>query len=348
MYYTLKDHQGSLAATIHGNTVERLSYDAWGRRRNTTNFGYDNVSHTFDRGYTLHEHYDDFDLINMNGRLYDPILGRMLSPDIVVQDEQSSQAYNRYSYCFNNPLRFTDPSGYFIEDDWYVDKNGKIIWDDNVTSMANTPEGGTYIGPNDKDILKYYGLRERYEEISMTRWGVSLNGVSMEYDHNGNLYPNQRPWLAPSVPSDYVEGRLTTSVNVNFNTDEASGTNKQGKTFEGISFIFHFSQSSRSMDFKGVAKLYYSSQIQENYLKSPINSEPRVGTDGHKYSNALIEVSAKNIVNENSFIKATISAASVDRNMLIQSRPVEMIWDLHKPKNTSKQFTFKYYFLYEK
>ena len=37
-----------------------------------------------------------------------------LHPDIVIQDEQSSQAYNRYSYCFNNPLRFTDPSGYVV------------------------------------------------------------------------------------------------------------------------------------------------------------------------------------------------------------------------------------------
>ena len=79
MYYTLKDHQGSLAATVHGSTVERLSYDPWGRRRNTTDFSYDNITYTFDRGYTLHEHYDEFDLINMNGRLYDPILGRMLS-----------------------------------------------------------------------------------------------------------------------------------------------------------------------------------------------------------------------------------------------------------------------------
>jgi YD repeat-containing protein len=42
MYYTLKDHQGSLAAVVHGNTVERLSYDPWGRRRNTTDFGYEN------------------------------------------------------------------------------------------------------------------------------------------------------------------------------------------------------------------------------------------------------------------------------------------------------------------
>ena len=141
MYYTLKDHQGSLAAVVHDNSVERLSYDPWGRRRNTTNFGYSNVSHTLDRGYTLHEHYDGFDLINMNGRLYDPILGRMLSPDIVIQDEQSSQAYNRYSYCFNNPLRFTDPSGYWAEDYWdpfsknrpdlvrfkIDDRNGRLI-----------------------------------------------------------------------------------------------------------------------------------------------------------------------------------------------------------------------------
>ena len=78
------------------------------------NFGYDNVTTTFDRGYTFHEHYDGFDLINMNGRLYDPILGRMLSPDVLIQDDRSSQAYNRYSYCFNNPLRFTDPSGYVV------------------------------------------------------------------------------------------------------------------------------------------------------------------------------------------------------------------------------------------
>lgn len=119
MYYTLKDHQGNLTATVCGNTVERLSYDAWGRRRNPNGFCYDNVSYTFDRGYTLHEHYDDFGLINMNGRLYDPVLGRMLSPDIAIQDQYFGQAYNCYSYCLNNPLRFTDPSGYVVENPPY-------------------------------------------------------------------------------------------------------------------------------------------------------------------------------------------------------------------------------------
>ena len=100
--------------SLNGDAVEQSNTPCGARRRNTSDFGHDNVSHTFDRGYTLHEHYDEFDLINMNGRLYDPILGRMLSPDIVIQDDQSSKAYNSYSYCFNNPLRFTDPSGYVV------------------------------------------------------------------------------------------------------------------------------------------------------------------------------------------------------------------------------------------
>ena len=111
MHYNLKDHQGSLTATVHGNTVERLSYDAWGRR-NPDGFGYDNVTHTFDRGYTLHEHYDAFGLVNMNGRCYDPVTSHFLSVDAYVQDPTSAQAFNRYAYCAYNPLRYTDPTGW--------------------------------------------------------------------------------------------------------------------------------------------------------------------------------------------------------------------------------------------
>jgi len=48
----------------------------------------------------------------MNGRVYDPKLGRMLSPDPVTQATENGQNYNRYSYANNNPLRYTDPSGF--------------------------------------------------------------------------------------------------------------------------------------------------------------------------------------------------------------------------------------------
>jgi len=75
----------------------------------------------FNRGYTGHacpelgrrEHLQEFDLINMNGRLYDPIPGRMLSADNHVQSPGNSQSYNRYAYVMNNPMKYTDPSGEF-------------------------------------------------------------------------------------------------------------------------------------------------------------------------------------------------------------------------------------------
>ncbi len=50
----------------------------------------------------------------MNGRVYDPQLGRFLSADPFVQLPANSQSYNRYSYALNNPLKYTDPSGYFF------------------------------------------------------------------------------------------------------------------------------------------------------------------------------------------------------------------------------------------
>ena len=52
-----------------------------------------------------------------NGRIYDPLLGRFLSADTIVQNPTSLQCYNRYSYVMNNPLSFTDPSGFTAEDD---------------------------------------------------------------------------------------------------------------------------------------------------------------------------------------------------------------------------------------
>lgn len=51
-------------------------------------------------------------MINMDGRMYDPYIGRFLSPDPYVQAPDFTQSLNRYAYCINNPLSLTDPSGY--------------------------------------------------------------------------------------------------------------------------------------------------------------------------------------------------------------------------------------------
>ncbi len=64
------------------------------------------------RGFTGHEHIESLGLVHMNGRVYDPLLGRFLSADPFVQAPTNTQSPNRYSYVFNNPLSFTDPTGY--------------------------------------------------------------------------------------------------------------------------------------------------------------------------------------------------------------------------------------------
>ena len=65
----------------------------------------------FDRGFTGHEHLCHFSLINMNGRMYDPVTSSFLSADRYVQDPTSAMGFNRYAYCMYNPLRFVDPTG---------------------------------------------------------------------------------------------------------------------------------------------------------------------------------------------------------------------------------------------
>ncbi|MCP4989504.1 MAG: hypothetical protein GY928_26660, partial [Colwellia sp.] len=71
------------------------------------------------RGFTNHEMLDDVDIIHMNGRIYDGRLGRFLQADPHIQDPSNSQSLNRYSYVINNPLSYTDPTGYnFLKKIW--------------------------------------------------------------------------------------------------------------------------------------------------------------------------------------------------------------------------------------
>lgn len=123
-YYVYSDNLGSILTLTNetGTVVAEQNFDAWGRYRDPVNWDYTgyvppsmgglgNAFTWLNRGYTGHEHLPQFDLINMNGRMYDPIIGRMLSPDNYVEDPLSPQGYNRYSYVVNNPLKYNDPSG---------------------------------------------------------------------------------------------------------------------------------------------------------------------------------------------------------------------------------------------
>ena len=116
-----RDYLGSIlqVADNRGNIIEENSFDAWGSRRDPDTqeiyTGTEAPNLMTGRGFTGHEHLDGFGLIHMNARLYDPILGRFLSPDPYVQLPDFTQAMNRYGYCMNRPL-------------CYVDENGEFFW----------------------------------------------------------------------------------------------------------------------------------------------------------------------------------------------------------------------------
>ncbi|MDM1074149.1 RHS repeat-associated core domain-containing protein [Empedobacter brevis] len=114
-YYVHRDVQGTILAlsSTAGVLVEKRLFDAWGNIKKVIH--QDGTVNTtlgiIDRGYTGHEHLQSVGLIHMNGRLYDPVLRRFISPDNFVQDPYNTQNFDRYTYVYNNPLIYNDPSG---------------------------------------------------------------------------------------------------------------------------------------------------------------------------------------------------------------------------------------------
>ena len=118
----LLNHQSSIAASTVGSTgnieVEE-DFSAFGERRDPNDWDgppsaadLATINLTSERGYTFHSNLEESALIHMNGRVGDAMTGRFLSPDPFIPDPGNTQAFNRYSYVYNNPLSYTDPSGF--------------------------------------------------------------------------------------------------------------------------------------------------------------------------------------------------------------------------------------------
>lgn len=120
--YLVQDHLGSTHAITDqsGNLIQHQSFTAFGQRANAATYVPLDVAALIaandptTRGFTGHEHVDGLGVIHMNGRIYDPKLGRFLQADPIVQNIIIGQNLNRYSYVLNNPLKYTDPSGYEV------------------------------------------------------------------------------------------------------------------------------------------------------------------------------------------------------------------------------------------
>ncbi|TAK51081.1 MAG: hypothetical protein EPO25_17655, partial [Gammaproteobacteria bacterium] len=160
-YFVHRDQLGSpeLITNAAGAVVVRLSFGAYGERRDSdwdgavSSADMTAIGNTTRRGFTGHEHLDSVNLIHMNGRVYEPVIGRMLSPDAVVQIG-SAQSVNCYAYVWNNPLTRTDPSGWVADNEmpsWplleEITVTATRIIDWWFPAMSAVPTRGSSVGP---------------------------------------------------------------------------------------------------------------------------------------------------------------------------------------------------------
>ena len=168
LYNIGRDVHGSITEVMDydGNVLEQYRYDPWGVQMcaDTLSVPADTLvlaplltragrsKYVGSRGWCGHEHLYGYGLINMNARIYDPMTGRFLSPDPLIQDPASTANFNRYAYCLNNPLKYTDPSG-------------KVIWEfavfvGHIAGMINLITNSKAISNSNNyyDFVKYYAV----------------------------------------------------------------------------------------------------------------------------------------------------------------------------------------------
>ncbi len=90
-----------------GDVIQRFEYAAYGRESFALN---PNLS--WDPAFTGQQYDIETGLYYYRARYYNPILGRFIQPDTVVQDRLDLQSWNRYAYVRNNPLKYVDPTGH--------------------------------------------------------------------------------------------------------------------------------------------------------------------------------------------------------------------------------------------
>ncbi|MDG2997263.1 RHS repeat-associated core domain-containing protein, partial [Vibrio parahaemolyticus] len=157
----------------YGLVVERRSYDTWGKQRHVvwqTGSAEEVIQEAItNRGYTGHEEITEVGLIHMNGRVYDPELARFTSADPMVQDPYQVNSFNRYAYVQNNPLKYTDPTGFTAEE------NSSTSGDDGAS--AGGPESG-----NGGDNGKSDDSKDSKEENEQQNTSATSTGIDPDFD----------------------------------------------------------------------------------------------------------------------------------------------------------------------
>ncbi len=307
VYYAYSDYLGSIL-TLTDNTgaiAAKQNFDAWGRYRNPDDWTYNNVPVQpvwLYRGFTGHEHLAAFALINMNGRMYDPVLGRMLSPDNYVPLPWNTQGYNRYSYANNNPLVYVDPDGNFF---WLAIPifAGVNLFADLVRNDFRMDIGQIGLslvkGAVQGTMAGLSGGVSTAGQALVSSVGSQLPGINIPIGDNASFS------LSPAVMFGSTGFSIGVNAGFSINTDLGS---------IGTSYGFGFSQSNITGISGGYRRFGYGASLGGRDFNLQVGSSNFFG-GGTSQETGYVGVGGKDwsIVNENDYMFGIGNSDAGDR-----------------------------------
>jgi RHS repeat-associated protein len=290
-YYIHTDLIGSYDVITNHNGViaEKNCFDPWGRRRNYYDWSYYNVSNTmlFDRGFTGHEHLLEFGLINMNGRIYDPLLAMFLSPDNFVQSPENTQNFNRYAYCLNNPLIYNDPNGEWV-----------------LTALVMV--GNMWLSTSAANDFKLNPLKWDWNAktwFTLVQSGFSGWSMGRQFEQFVKEYISPKP--GGPILDQFPNSQFTASL-------EGSGTNRINSVSpQGISFINSWEKflpcpTQLDTDRPGVFTVGYG------HVLTPGESFEEGLTPDEAYSLLLLDIERKAVIPIIKYVKVPLTQNQFD------------------------------------
>ena len=343
IHYILKDNLGSWTtiADAEGVVEQELSFDAWGNRRNPETWQSSNQlpEPLFDRGFTGHEHLYAFGLINMNGRVYDPQMSSFLSVDAYVQSPENSQSFNRYAYCLNNPLKYTDPSGWVMIGGMTPSNPFHENWDVNFAEPTYTPRDFGLLQLSDADPI-----------IAWMEENELQGGGSPVYDEHGYFLGTDDGGLQGCVivmrREDFVQG-----MKHEFALSLATDLDERDKDAESRLY-FHYRNLCNRPDWDGFVTINEGVAWAKRHIDALSNPSPEntlyidaslldlgyltIQNSGLEVGNDYTNVNLYNYVNRNSIksINTTYALGNTSMKLLdnqgtIVFRGDEYNWDYH-------------------
>jgi len=115
--YLHGDHLGSASLATNASGAKITNSDTRYYPYGVTRPGLAGTGLPTDRRFTGQREEASLGCYDYGARQYDPALGRFLQADTLVPNPGNPQSLNRYAYTLDNPLRYTDPSGHYTNDE---------------------------------------------------------------------------------------------------------------------------------------------------------------------------------------------------------------------------------------